>query len=48
MESEAYTLRVLSLFEEDLNAIVDYIAFTLHNPLAADDLIDAVEKRAVK
>ena len=44
MESEAYTLRVLPLFEEDLNAIVDYIAFTLHNPFAADDLIDAVEK----
>ena len=33
-----------SLLREDLNEIVDYIAFNLKNPTAANDLIDAIEK----
>ena len=44
MLNDRYELRVLPLFEEDLNSIVDYIAFTLHNPVAAENLVDAVEK----
>ena len=44
MLNEQYELRVLPLFEDDLNGIVDYIAFTLHNPTAAENLVDAVEK----
>lgn len=43
MLNKHYELRVLPLFEEDLNGIVDYIAFTLHNPIAAEKLVDAVE-----
>ena len=44
MLNENYELRALPLFEDDLNGIVDYIAFTLHNPTAAENLVDAVEK----
>lgn len=39
-----YKLRFLPLFEDDLNKIVDYIAFELHNPIAAEQLVDAVQK----
>lgn len=39
-----YKLRFLPLFEDDLNKIVDYIAFKLHNPIAAEQLVDAVQK----
>ena len=38
-----YLLRFLPLFEEDLNAIVDYISIGLQNPIAANRLIDDVE-----
>lgn len=44
MGSKSYRLRVLPLFEEDLNGIVDYIAFALQNPDAAERLVDAVEE----
>lgn len=44
MLNEHYELRALPLFEDDLNRIVDYIAFTLHNPTAAENLLEAVEK----
>lgn len=43
-----YDLRFLSLFEEDLNEIVDYIAFNLKNPTAAKRLVDDVEKAIYK
>ena len=43
MNGKHYKLRVLPLFEDDLNEIVDYIAYQLHNPIAADNLVDAVE-----
>lgn len=43
MLNEHYELRALPLFEDDLNGIVDYIAFTLRNPIAAENLVDAVE-----
>ena len=44
MEKKQYELKILPLFEHDLNAITDYIAYRLRNPDAADHLIDAVEK----
>lgn len=44
MDNKKYKLRVLPLFEKDLNEIVDYIAFKLKNPTAANDLVDAVEE----
>lgn len=37
-----YKLQFLSLFEEDLNQIVDYIIFDLGNPTAAYSLVDDV------
>ncbi len=43
MGDRHYELRVLSLFEEDLNEIVDYITYRLRNPVAAENLVDAVE-----
>ncbi|MBR6536395.1 MAG: type II toxin-antitoxin system RelE/ParE family toxin [Lachnospiraceae bacterium] len=39
-----YVLRYLSLFYEDLEQKVVYIAETLHNEKAANDLLDAVEQ----
>jgi plasmid stabilization system protein ParE len=44
MEKRQYESKILPLFEHDLNAITDYIAYRLRNPDAADHLIDAVEK----
>lgn len=48
MEKKQYELRILPLFEHDLNEITDYIAFRLHNPEAADNLINAVERAIYK
>ncbi len=39
-----YRLLILSLFEQDLLQIIDYIAIELNNPTAATNLIDDVEK----
>ena len=44
MANKEYTLRFLPLFEDDLNEIVDYIAFELQNPVAADALVDEVQQ----
>ena len=44
MNEKHYKLRILPLFEDDLNEIVDYIAYQLRNPIAADALVDAVEE----
>ncbi len=43
MSEKQYELRILPLFEEDLNEIVDYITYRLRNPIAAENLVDAVE-----
>ena len=43
MDEKRYKLRFLPLFEDDLNEIVDYIAFRLKNPIAADNLVDEVQ-----
>ena len=43
MSEKHYELRILPLFEEDLNEIVDYITWRLRNPIAAERLVDAVE-----
>lgn len=44
MNGKRYKLQILPLFEDDLNEIVDYITCRLQNPVAADALIDAVER----
>lgn len=44
MDNEVYHLTFLPLFEEDLNGIVDYIVGTLKNPLAAERLVNDIEK----
>lgn len=44
MENKHYKLRFLPLFEDDLNEIVDYIAYHLRNPMAASDLVDLVQE----
>lgn len=41
--SRRYKLSFLPLFEEDLTEIADYISLNLHNPAAADRLIDDIE-----
>lgn len=43
MIGKRYELRILPLFEEDLNEIVDYITYRLQNPIAAEKLVDDVE-----
>ena len=43
MEEKHYKLRILPLFEEDLNDIIDYISVNLQNPIAAENFIDEVE-----
>ena len=43
MDGKQYKLRVLPLFEEDFNEILDYITLRLKNIKAADDLISDVE-----
>ncbi|MFI3169200.1 MAG: type II toxin-antitoxin system RelE/ParE family toxin [Faecalibacterium sp.] len=43
MSEKCYKLRILPLFEDDLNEIVDYIKWKLRNPIAAHHLVDAVE-----
>lgn len=43
MEENRYKLRILPLFERDLEEIIDYIAGYLKNPIAAEALVDAVE-----
>jgi len=40
-----YKLRFLSLFEKDLNQIVDYISLQLENPSAAYSLVDDIYGR---
>jgi toxin ParE1/3/4 len=38
-----YALRYLPRFEADLNEIVDYIAFQLHTPVSAANLVTKIE-----
>lgn len=42
--NKKYQLQFLPLFESDLNEIVDYISVQLHNPTAAERLVDDVER----
>lgn len=44
MNEKHYKLQILPLFEDDLTEVVDYITWKLRNPIAAENLIDAVEK----
>lgn len=44
MNGKHYKLRFLPLFEDDLNGIVGYIAFRLKNPIAAETLVNDVQK----
>lgn len=46
--SKKYTLRIIPLFEEDLNSIVDYISDQLQNPIAARNLVNEVETAIMK
>ena len=43
MIGKRYELKILPLFEDDLNEIVDYITYRLRNPIAAERLVDDVE-----
>lgn len=43
MENKRFKLRILPLFEDDLNEVVDYISLRLRNPSAAEDLVDLVQ-----
>ncbi len=43
MNGKHYELKILPLFEDDLNEIVDYITYQLQNPLAAERLVNDVE-----
>ena len=47
MKNDKFILRYLPKYEEDLNEIVDYIAFKLHNPESALILVDKIEKAII-
>lgn len=44
MDEKKYKLSILPLFEDDLNEILDYILYHLKNPIAAEHLVEEVEK----
>lgn len=46
MEKNVHEIRYTQLFQDDLMKAADYIAFTLENPMAADNLVDDTEKEA--
>ena len=48
MDGRRYKLRYLPLFEQDLNEIIDYIAFDLRNPEAAERLLDDIQQAVLK
>ena len=43
-----FELRILPLFEDDLNEAIDYIAFELNNPDAAERLVSDIELAVLK
>lgn len=43
MLGDKYSLRYIPRYEEDLNGIVDYIVFKLHNPHSAMNLVKKIE-----
>lgn len=43
-----YIIKYLPLFEDDLNEIVDYIIFKLHNKNAAFKLVNDIENAILK
>lgn len=43
MDKKQFKLRYLPLFHSDLREIAGYIALRLHNPAAAEALVNAVE-----
>ncbi len=44
MNGKRYELKILPLFEDDLNEIANYITYRLRNPIAAETFVDEVEK----
>ena len=44
MNEKHYKLRFISLFEDDLNSITDYLSEALQNQTAADALVDDVQQ----
>jgi len=44
MLNQKYTLRYLSLFYEELESAVMYVAYRLGNPTAAENLLNNVEE----
>ena len=48
MANHTYRLQYLPLFYDDLEETITYIAETLQNPHAANDLLDAVESAILK
>ncbi|NLB41552.1 MAG: type II toxin-antitoxin system RelE/ParE family toxin [Clostridiales bacterium] len=43
MQEKSYKLRYIPKYEKDLNVIVDYIVYKLHNPNSAIKLMDKIE-----
>ena len=48
MGEKQFRLRYLPLFEQELNEIIDYIAFDLQNPDAADQLLSDIQEAILK
>ncbi len=43
-----YEIHITRAAEKDLNSAADYIEYVLHNPQAADDLLEEAEKRILE
>ena len=48
MLGDKYSLKYIPRYEEDLNEIVDYILFKLHNPDSALKLVNKIEDAIVE
>jgi hypothetical protein len=48
VSNKGFTLRFLPLFEQDLAAARDYIAYELKNPVAALRLVEETEQAIIK
>lgn len=48
MRNKPCEVRFLPLFEKDLTRVTNYIKYQIHNPIAAINLVDAIEQAIIE
>lgn len=48
MRNKPCEVRFLPLFEKDLTRVTNYIKYQIHNPIAAMNLVDAIEQAIIE